>query len=53
MIELLKQVEDQSAANEDEPFHQSDEEDEEDSLVNRFSAIDICESSSVCFTPNE
>lgn len=42
IIELLKRVEDQSAADEDRLFHPSDEENEEDSLADRFSAIDIC-----------
>lgn len=45
IIELLRRIEDQNAANEDGIFHPSDAENEEDSLVHRFSAIDICESS--------
>lgn len=53
MIELLKRIEDQSAVNEDGLFDHSDGENEEDSLVHRFSAIDICESSSACSIPTE
>lgn len=52
IIELLKRIEDQSVA-EDGLFYHSDEENEGDSLADRFSAIDICESSSACSTPNK
>lgn len=45
MLELLKRVEHESAADEVGLFH-PDEENEEDSLAHRVSAIDICESSS-------
>ncbi|KAG8220815.1 hypothetical protein J3R82DRAFT_2260 [Butyriboletus roseoflavus] len=45
IIELLKRIEDQSAADEDGLFHHSDEEDEEDSFVHRFSVIDISSAS--------
>lgn len=43
MLELLKRMEDESAADEIGLFH-ADEENEEDSLANRFSGIDICKS---------
>ncbi|KAF8551352.1 hypothetical protein OG21DRAFT_291769 [Imleria badia] len=45
MIELLKRIEDQSAADEDGLFHPPDEENGEDSLAHRFSAIDISSAS--------
>ncbi|KAN0088667.1 hypothetical protein V8E55_005724 [Tylopilus felleus] len=41
VIELLKRIEDQSAADEDELSDHSDGENEEDSLAHRLSAIDI------------
>lgn len=45
VIELLKRIEDQSAADEDELSDHSDGENEEDSLAHRLSAIDIREPS--------
>ncbi|KAF8141819.1 hypothetical protein EV363DRAFT_1467996 [Boletus edulis] len=45
MIELLKQIGDQSALDDDGLFDHSDEENEEDSLAHRVSAIDISSAS--------
>ena len=52
IIEFLKRIEDQGATDDDGLFHHSDEENE-DSLAHRFSAIDICESSPACSPPSE
>lgn len=48
IIELLKKIEDQNAE-EDEALHPPDDESEEDTLADRFAAIDICESPSPRF----
>lgn len=42
MLELLKRIQDDSAADEVGLLHLSDEENEEDSFAHRFSTIDIC-----------
>ena len=43
MLELLKLIQEERAADEAALFHSSDGENEEDSLVHRLSGIDICE----------